>query len=518
MKILKSGSSRGSEYFDTEHLKTGLKKRAVRGAGATIFSRISVYGIQMLGTVVLARLLRPDNFGLVAMVTAFSLLLQNCGMRGFTEAIIQAKVVTHQKISTIFWIHLALSCALALLFIAAAPLLVWFYSEPRLKLIAIAVSFSFIFSALSTQHLALLARNMQFYRIAANQIFAATASCLIAIVLAWQGWGYWALVARRVALPLGAAVGAWVLCRWRPGLPARGTGVRSMLKFGLNTYGNFSLNYLSRNLDKVLIGWRYDPQLLGHYEKAYYLFVMPVNQLSSPLTNVAVAALSRLRDEPERYRHYYLSAVSMLAFVGMLLSAALTLIGRDFILLLLGPQWGKAGEIFSAFGPCIGILLVYGTHGWLHLSLGRADRWFRWGVVEVIATVCAFVIGLPFGAVGVAVAYGVSFYLLIGPGLWYAGRPINIKLFSLWSVMWRYYVCAVMAGLLSWFVLYSYDLTAGVFLGANVFIRIFVAVALCSVVYLVLVFIFYRGPRPFVQLLSLLREMAPNAFSGAKKG
>jgi PST family polysaccharide transporter len=236
---------------------------------------------------------------------------------------------------------------------------------------------------------------------------------------------------------------------------------------------------------------------------------MPVNQLSYPLTNVAVAALSRLRDDPEQYRAYYSKALSMIAFIGMPLSAVLTIVGKDLVILLLGPQWNKAGEIFTAFAPGIGVLLLYGTHGWLHLSLGRADRWFRWGLVELILTVCAFVVGLPFGALGVAVAYTASFYVLILPGLLYAAKPIDISLSSLLSPISKYYVCALASGILSWFILYSSSITSNLFLGQNIIIRIFVSTVFCFVLYLALVVLCYQNIQPILQFVSILHNMMP---------
>lgn len=509
MSYSETKSSNGGGYFDNGHLSVGLKGRALRGAGATVFAHVSSFSIQVIGTIILARLLTPGDFGLVAMVAAFSFLFQNFGLRGFTEATIQSDVINHGIISTLFWIHVALGIAVTVLFIALSPLIAWFYKEPRLVSITIVIALSFIFPALSTQHLALLARNMQFYRITANEIAAAIVSQIVAIALAFHGVGYWALVGRRVLPVVGTAAGAWILCRWLPGLPARGTGIGSMLKFGMNTYGNFATNYISRNLDKVLIGWRHGAQSLGYYERAYYLFVMPVNQLSYPLTNVAVAALSRLRDDPEKYRSYYLKALSMIALIGMPLSAILTLTGRDLLLLLLGPQWEKAGEIFRVFGPGIGILLIYGTHGWLHLSLGRADRWLRWGIIELIATALCFVVGLPFGAIGMAFAYTACFYLLILPGLWYAGRPIRITLFSLVSVIWKQYLSALAAGLLCWYILYSFDVSSIIFLRLNIFARIFVSILLYISLYLVPTISLFQGKKAISELISLLRDMMP---------
>jgi O-antigen/teichoic acid export membrane protein len=232
------------EYFNTDQLGSNLKNRALRGAGATMFSNVAMFGIQMIGTVVLARLLRPDDFGLVAMVAAFSLLFQNVGLRGLTEATIQSEVIDHKKISKLFWIHVGLSLLLTLCFIALTPVMIWLYKDPRLELITIVIAMSFVFTALSTQHLALLVRNMQFYRITGIEIMATIVTQVVAITMAIQGYEYWALVGRRIAPMVATAVGAWILCRWIPGLPVQSTGVGSMLKFGMNTYGNFATNYL----------------------------------------------------------------------------------------------------------------------------------------------------------------------------------------------------------------------------------------------------------------------------------
>ncbi len=509
MKSIESKSSSRDTYFDVTHLRSDIKKRAIRGAGATVFSQSSIYGIQMIGTIVLARLLSPDDFGLIGMVTAFSLLLQNFGVNGFTEAVIQKEEIHHEQISTLFWINVALSSTLALLFMALAPLIVSFYKEPRLRSITIAIAFSIVFAGLSTHHEALLKRNMQFYRTSANEVVATFISLVLAISLAWRGWGYWALVTRRVALPLVTAVGAWILCRWRPGLPSRNTGVMPMLRFAINTYGNFTFTYFSRNLDKVLIGWRHGTQSLGHYGRAYYLFSMPADQLTNPVTSVAIATLSRVRDDPEKYRRSYLEAVSIIAFIGMVLSALLTLIGYDVILLLLGSQWKKAGQILSVFGPAVGIMLVYNTHGWLHLSLGRADRWFRWGIIAFIITGLFFLIGLPFGPVGVAVAYGASFYFLIVPGLWYAGKPINLKLSSIGLAIWRYCLAALGAGILCWFLLYSFDSTHNIFINLNIFVRILISLILCVSIYLGLIVALYQSIKPISQFFFLLHDMLP---------
>jgi O-antigen/teichoic acid export membrane protein len=500
----------GKDHFSTDHLRSGLKTRALRGATATIISQGASFVIQTIGTVILARLLTPEDFGLVTMVLTFSLLLQNFGINGFTEAIIQKEVIDHRQISTLFWINAGCSLILALLFIAFAPVMVWFYREPRLYPIILSISASIIFAGLSTQHLALLKRGMQFGKIAVNETVGALISISVPVLLAWWGWGYQALVAKWVLLPFASAAGAWMLCGWRPGPPARDAGVKPMLRYAFHTYGNFVMNYFRRNLDKILIGRFLGSQQLGYYDRAYHLSSLLPGQLIGPLHSVAVSTFSRLADDPVKLRESYLKALSILAFVGMPLGAALTLVAHDVTLLLLGPQWDQTGEMFFAFGLSIGVSIIYLTHGWLHLTLGTPERWFRWGIVEFAATALCFAAGLPFGALGVAVAYSASIYLLLGPALWYAGKPIQLKVSLVLSTLWKYYLAALAAGSLCWAVIHAGNAVSVFFGELYPLVRIIISVALCSSIYLVMVVLLFWNFSPISQFVSILQEMIAN--------
>jgi PST family polysaccharide transporter len=431
----------------------------------------------------------------------------NFGINGFTEAIIQQREINDRQISTLFWVNLAMNTSIAVFFMAISPLIAWFYGEPRLKLVTVIMAIPILFTGLSTEHMALLKRKMRFHRIAANDVGAAVVSVCIAIAMASHGWGYWAIVARQVIVIVASAGGAWILCRWSPGWPSLGTNIKPMVRFAFSTYGNFCLTYFNRNLDKVLIGQFHGSQPLGYYDRAYHLSSILPNQLAVPLTSVAVATLSRLRDDPEKYVHYYARVLSMLAFISMPLSVVFTIIGRDLIILLLGPQWGEAGKIFCAFGPGIGMAILYGTHGWLHLSLGKADRWFRWGLIAFITTIIFYLIGLPFGALGVAVAYSGSFYVLIGPALSYAGKPINLRVSFFIKIIWKYWVAAVLAGFICWVLFYLLNSTSNIFKQMNILVRILASSILCLLIYLMLIIVFHKGVKPISQFLSILRDI-----------
>lgn len=500
---------KNNEYFVYNQYSRDIKKKALIGAGSIVTANILNYGFQTIGTIIFARFLLPEDFGLITMVTVFSLLLLNFGKNGFTEVIIQQKETNHQQISTLFWINIALSFALAFIFMAMSPLIIKFYHEPKLKPIIYAMSLSIIFGGFSTIHLAILQRNMRFRIVALNRIFIQIVSISTGIILAICGFGYWALIVRRLLVPFMGAIGGWVLCGWRPGLPSFGIGVFPMVKFALNTYGNFLLNYLRRNMDKILIGRFIGIKELGYYDRAYYLSTMLPAQMTNPLSNVAISTLSKLRDEPEKYLHYYSKMISHLSFIGILLSTVLILIGRDVVVLLLGPEWVYTGEIFSALGLGIGIIIIYNSHGWLHVSLGRADRWFRWGVFQLIASIVAVVIGLQFGAIGVALAYSISFCFLLVPAIWYAGRPIGLKFSFIISVTWKYYVSSILSGSFCWYLLFKINVISTIFIDLNIFIRILTAIFLCLFSYLGFIIILFQGVKPISSFLGLIKEIIP---------
>jgi polysaccharide transporter, PST family len=495
-----------------------LRRLAVRGAGVTVFSGGVALCVQVVATVVLARLLTPSDFGVVTMVSTFSLLLSNFGFNGFTEALIQREEVDQFLVSNLFWINLGGGLLLTVGFAAAGSLLARFYGDPRVAHVAVGMSLTILLTTLSVQHLALLKRAMLFHLVSLNDIVAAAVSVVVSIVLGWAGWGYWALVAGAVARPLSQFVGAWSLCRWIPSLPRRATGTAPAIQFALRTYGRFTANYCTWNLDNLLIGWRLGPVSLGFYKKAYDLFSLSVSQTTAPLTSVAVSALSRLNRDSEQYKRYFLGAFGVTAFLSMGLGADLFLVGKDVIRLLLGPQWGETGRIFRYFCPGIGVMLLYYTHGWIHLSIGRADRWLRWGFVEFGVTALLFVLALPWGAVGIAVAWTVSFWILTLPSLWYAGRPIQLGIEPVVAAVWRYILASLLAGCASWAILPRLAFLAGAPGPVAAVMHIATISALFATLYLAAVILLHRGCAPLNQVARLLQEMVPGLRSSRSPG
>lgn len=490
-----------------------MRRQAIRGAGVTVFTQALVFALQLVSTVVLARLLTPRDFGLVTMVTTFSLPLASFGLNGFTDAILQSEEVSHESASNLFWINVVMGLVLALGFAEAGTLLQWFYKNSAVAPLAAGLSVTIFLSGTSVIHIALLKRAMGFSAASAIDFSARALYVVVSITFGFLGWGYWALVIGSAAQALATTIGAFWSCRWIPGIPKRAPGTNSMIRFAVHVYGRFSLNYSTRNMDNLLVGWRFGAPALGFYKKAYDLFLLPSSQLLSPVVSVAVSTLSKLNQNRAQYRHDFLRGLSIVALIGMATGADLTLVGQDLISVLLGPGWETAGRIFVLFGPGVGVMLIYNTLGWIHLSSGRADRWFRWTIIEFLVTVLLFVLALHWGPVGVAGAWTVSFWILTIPAFWYAGRPIELKVGAIVDAVWRYLLASVVSGAVCFAIVRSV-----VFLsfGAGTDLRSALA-RLCAtsvlffLLYLVAVILLHGGLGPLRQFAKLLGELLPQS-------
>jgi len=410
-------------YFSTQRLKSGLGARTARGGAVTVASQGFKFVAGMAATVVLARLLTPEDYGLigmVAVVTGFVSLFKDLGL---SAATVQREEITSAQVSTLFWVNVGLSVGVGLLTAAISPAVAWFYGEPRLRAVTAAYAFGFLVGGLTVQHEALLRRQMRFVALAASEIIALLASIAATVALAWRGAGYWALVAGHLTLGFVYMACVWVACGWRPGAPVRYAGVRPMLRFGGNLTGFGVINYFARNLDNMLVGRVWGSIQLGLYAKAYQLLLLPIDQINSPITSVAVPALSRLSGEPERYRQSYLRLLEKVALLTMPLVAFMIGTSDWVVRVVLGPRWSGAAWIFTLLGVAGLVQPLANTVGWLFITQGRTREMFQWGIIGGSILIAAIVAGVPWGAVGVAASYSATFVCVVLPLLfWYVGR------------------------------------------------------------------------------------------------
>jgi PST family polysaccharide transporter len=395
-------------FLSTEHLSRNLRRRSVRGGVATLIGQGGTFVLNLGGTAVLARILSPRDFGLLAMVATFTRLIEQLKDMGLASATVSRKELSPEQVNYLFWINVALGGAAALAALLAAPAIAWFYKEPVLTGITIALASGFFVAGLAVQHQALLQRQMQLRSLAVNKLIAAAVGTLAGIAAACWGAGYWSLVLMNVVTAFASAVGLWWACGWRPSAPRRNVeGVQSLLAFGWHVTGTRTLTFLTRNLDNILIGKFWGDVALGYYAKAYQILMLPVQQLINPLTTVVVPALSRLQHDQAAYIRYYQRSLRTLTTVTMPVVALCFVATRELILIVLGPRWEPCVRIFQWLAPAA-FVGSFNPIAWAWVSLNQTDRMLRWTLIATPFYVLGFALGVPFGAEGVAAAFSIT--------------------------------------------------------------------------------------------------------------
>ncbi len=412
-----------SVHFQTATLTRDLRGRSVRGGVITVGGQILKVVAQTGAMAILARLLRPESFGLIAMAAVIVTVLEMFKDLGLSAATVQREEITHAEVSTLFWVNVGLGVVAGLLMIPLAPLMAWFYHEPQLVGVTLWLGLGFVLSGLSTQHLALLRRQMRFTALAGIQMTAEIAGLTAAIIAAWLGADYWALVIQRLVWAGWLAGGGWIFCGWRPGRPMKLSKVRELLMYGGHITGSNLVSTMVRSLDQILIGWWWGAAPLGLYERAYKILLVPINNLNAPLFTVAMPMLSRLAKQPEQYRRAYLSMVEKLNMVVMPCAALLIAMPDQIVRALFGQQWMGATPIVAWLGVAALYQPIAYTCGWLFMTQDRTREMFWWGIYGSALSAITIVVGLPWGATGVAASFAVGGLVIRLPVLfWMVGR------------------------------------------------------------------------------------------------
>ena len=407
--------------------KRELKGKSVRSGAITLTAQAATTFIHMASVVVLARLLTPNDYGIVTMVTAVIGFIELFRELGLSSATVRTRGITHDQVSNLFWINAGMGAAITLIIAASGPVVAWFYHKPQLVAVAVSLSLTSVISSLGTQHGALINRDMRFATLAVIRISAMLAAFLAALLVALAGGTYWALVANNLVLALWNTAGVWMASGFLPGRYKKNVGVRPLIRFGAHVAGSDILTYAQRNTDNVLIGRAWGAGQLGLYNKAYSLLMLPITNLRYPLTRVVYPALSRLQDEPAAFRAYFTKYCALLSFVTMPVVAFLFASSAHVIRLFLGPRWMGASQLFSILAIVSFIQAPAGLKGTVQTALGRGRRLLRLSFISTVTAIASFVIGLPWGARGVAIGYCIGTYAILHPTLVYAFRDTPVR-------------------------------------------------------------------------------------------
>ena len=489
------------QYFKENRPYAGLGRASLRSGVTVVAARGLNTFVQLGSTILLARLLSPYDFGLVAMVLAvvgFAPMLIDFGT---SEASTQKTHITQAEVSALFWLGMTISVALTVVLAGASGFIAQFFGEPSLTGIVLVSSLTLMMGAISNQHYALMRRAMQFRQIAMIDISANVIGSVVSVVMALTGWGYWSLVAKPIVTSVLTAALVWMSCPFMPGRPRLTPDVKELVRFGAGVAGFTMTDYLARSADRVALGYFYGAGPLGYFQNAFTIYSNLLNILTEPLHNIAASGLSKLRNDLDELKRSWTAALSSLSFVSSAAFAVLAVTGQDFVVILLGPKWAPAGPLLCIFAIRGIAHSIERTMGWIHVAAGRSDRWMRWGVFSAVFQLLALAAGLPFGVIGVTIAYTIAMFGLSLPALVYAGRPVGIGARDVLQAVGPQTAGGLVAVALGF--LMQQALLADVI----PLVRFLVSVPVCLAAYVAVVMGVFRVTGPFWLAVSMLRNL-----------
>jgi PST family polysaccharide transporter len=443
-----------TSHFDPPSAPGGRSRRFAISTAYTASSQFAKVVIQFLSVVVMARVLAPSDFGLVAMaapVLTFATMFVDLGL---AQATVQKEKLTQVQSSSMFWVNVAVGAGICVLLAVTAPLVGRFYSDHRVGAISATLGVALLIGSAGAQHIALLTRSMRFGVLAWLDTGRAVTILAASVTAALLGAGYWSLVIGPLAGSICSTTAAWIATGWRPSRPSRDEAFRDMLGFGAGVTGFNLSNFFSRNLDNILIGWRWGPVQIGLYDRAYKLLLFPMQQVTTPLSRIMVPLLSRLREDPVAYRRAYLDVchvVLLAATPGVIVLIATA----DIVVpMLMGARWSGVVPIFLALGFTAIVQFSNNPSGWLFISQARTKEFAFWGLLSGSTCAVAFWLGLSRGAIGVAIAYSVVEFFKAPILQWVATRkgPVtfsNAATILVPHIVWTVLSLAALFGLRS---------------------------------------------------------------------
>jgi len=385
-----------------------LARSAARGALYTMAAQAARIVLQLLSVVVLARLLTPHDYGLLAVALVVIGLGEIFRDFGLTSASVQAPELSDGQRDNLFWVNTALGTILAgIVFVAAWPIALVSGQDDLLHIMQ-GLAVVFVINGLATQYRAQLMRSLRFMSLAVADVLAAALSLVVAIVAAMLGAGYWALVLQQIASALVLLTALAWFGRWRPSWYSRRHQIGALLRFGWHLVATNLITYAASQLDTVLVAARFGPASLGLYNRAYQLVMTPLNQIRSPLTNVALPVFSRAQDDTEQSNRFVIAGQLALGYcigVPLLLVCGMA---DPIVAIMLGPQWSEAASPLRLFAVAGTLTTLSFVGYWVYVSRGLSRNLLHYSLVSTAIRVGCIIGGSFFGMVGIAAGFALA--------------------------------------------------------------------------------------------------------------
>jgi lipopolysaccharide exporter len=426
-----------------------LQKKATSGFKWTGMSSITSTALQIIQLLVLAHLLSPDDFGLMAMIMVIIGFMQSYSDLGISSAIIHYQKISREQLSSLYWLNLLAGGLIFLILNASAPLIISIYNEPRLENLILWAATIFLILPWGQQFQVLLQKELLFKQLSLSEICGSLGGAIIAIGSAYIGKGVFSLVYGQLA---NAAIRTTLLTifakgDWRPRLHFQRSDLKGFLGFGLYQMGERGINYFGRNLDKMIVGVLLGSHALGLYSVAYQLMVKPYQLFNPIITRISTPLFSKIQTDNPRLRSAFLNMVRTTSLALFPVYVAMIILAEPIFSVFLGEQWLAAVPVFQilailGFFYSIGNLL-----GSLLVAKGRPDIGFHFNLAIFFVYGIAVWWGSRFGVEGVAWALVISTLTILFPiGFWIRWVLVEMKTMEYLSAFFPMLISGLITG------------------------------------------------------------------------
>jgi O-antigen/teichoic acid export membrane protein len=410
---------------------TSLAQRALGGAAATLLWQGARMVLLLVSLVVLARLLAPEDYGLLAMVTSLTGIGELLRDFGLSMASLQSKTLSAGERSNLFWLNTAIGAGLTVATFLASWPIAHLYGDDRLVAITQVLSVTFLVNGVATQFKAQINRDLRFVALGVTEVVPQAVGLVAAIAVAVVVHSYWALAVQALVVAVLGALLCGVLAHWRPGRYRRAVPVARFVRFAGALVGTQSLSYVSKNVDSVLLGILVGPAQLGAYNRAYQIVVLPLNQLAAPLSRVAIPVLSQLQDTFQGLKRYLTTAQFATVTIGSICYGAVVGFGRPLVRVTLGTGWLEVVPILQILAVS-GVFRALGQVSyWLFVSLGETGKQLRLYLVGQPVIIAAIAVGAVWGEIGVAVGCSAGYAAFWVLSIWWTRRVTSFPIVQL---------------------------------------------------------------------------------------
>lgn len=377
-----------------------------------LLERSGTQGIQFIVQIVLARLLLPEEYGIIAIVMVFILLANVFVQSGFNTALIQKKDTDEVDFSSVLYLSLGVAGVLYVVIYLAAPFIANFYSQPLLIPVLRVLSITLFIGAFNSIQNAFVARNMLFKKLFLSSLVASIISGVVGITAAYNNWGVWALVAQQLTNQLMIAIILWFTVKWRPHLIFSITRVKSLFSYGSKLLASGLLDTLYSNLRTLIIGKMYTPSMLGYYNKGEQFPQLIVSNINGSIQSVMLPALSSHQDNRKRVKEMMRRAIVSSSFLIFPMMVGMAVVAEPLVEIVLTDKWLPAVPFLQIACLTFALWPIHTANLQAINAMGRSDIFLRLEIIKKIMGLIILGISLPFGVY--AIALGGVFSGLIG--------------------------------------------------------------------------------------------------------